>query len=189
MSVPARMVELSMRDGTPFRVQLCVEPGTPHSPEFLRGQITEAFGRLSNQSRWQRFAAPVHRLSDRQLDYLTDLDNYDRVAWCASVGRGDQEKGIGLARYIRLHDEPDVAEFALTVVDAYQGQGVGSQLMQKLIETARHNGLRTLRGYVLRGNQRMLAICHQSDATVSAVDSSTIMTEIDVSGQDDGEVE
>ena len=183
MSEPVRMVELSMRDGTPFYVQLCVEPGTPYSPEFLRGQITEAFGRLSNQSRWQRFAAPVHRLSDQQLDYLTDLDNHDRVAWCASVGRGDQAKGIGLARYIRLHDEPDVAEFALTVVDAYQGQGVGSLLMQRLIETARQNGLRTLRGYVLRGNQRMLAICHRSGATLSAADPSTVMTEIDVSGQ------
>ena len=118
MSEPARIVELSMRDGTPFRVQLCVEPGTPHSPEFLRGQIAEAFGRLSTRSRWQRFSAPVHRLSDRQLDYLTDIDNRDRVAWCASASRGSQRIGIGLARYIRLHDEPDVAEFALTVVVA-----------------------------------------------------------------------
>ncbi len=181
MSEPVRKVELKMRDGTPFRVQLCVEPGTPHSPEFLRCQITEAFDRLSNQSRWQRFAAPVHQLSDRQLDYLTDIDNRDRVAWCASVGHGEQETGIGLARYIRLTDEPDVAEFALTVVDAYQGQGVGSELMKRLFDTARHNSLQTLRGYVLRGNQRMLAICKRLGATLSAADSSTIVADIDLS--------
>ena len=183
MSQPDQAISLPMRDGTPYRIQLCVEPGTRHSPEFLRGRIDEAFGRLSSQSRWQRFASPLHRLSASQLDYLTDLDNHDRVAWCASVGRDDQELGIGLARYVRLQDERDVAEFALTVVDEYQGQGVGSQLMRRLIASAHANGLRALRGYVLRGNQRMLAICRRLDADLTSADPSTIVAEIDVSRQ------
>ena len=185
MSEPVHTFELNMRDGTPFRVQLCVEPGTAHSPEFLRGHIAEAFTRLSSQSRWQRFAAPVHQLSDWQLDYLTDIDNCDRVAWCASVGQGESETGIGLARYIRLQDEPDVAEFALTVVDAYQGQGVGSQLMQKLVESARANGVRAMRGYVLRGNQRMFSISRRFGAVISTADASTAVVEIDVFAQPD----
>ena len=183
MSGQVQAISLAMRDGTPYRIQLCVEPGTRHSAEYLRGQIDAAFARLSSQSRWQRFAAPLHRLSDGQLDYLTDLDNHDRVAWCASVGQDDQELGIGLARYVRLHEERDAAEFALTVVDAYQGQGVGSQLMRRLIASAHENGLRALRGYVLRGNQRMLAICRRLDADLTSADASTIVAEIDVSRQ------
>lgn len=187
MTAEHTVEDLRMRDGRGYRVQLCVEPGTPHSPEFLRGRIAEAFTRLSSQSRWQRFSAPIHRLSARQLDYLTDIDNRDRVAWCASVGADDSEVGIGLARYIRLQDEPEVAEFALTVVDAYQGQGVGSQLMQKLIESAAANGLRVLRGYVLRSNQRMLAICRRRGAALSTADASTIVAEIEVAAWSGGQ--
>lgn len=155
-----------MKDGTPYHVQLCVESGTEHSSEMLKGRIAEAMQRLSGRSRWQRFAAPVTRLSEQQLDYLTALDNRFKVAWCAWVPRDGNELGIGLGRYVALREDLAIAEFALTVVDDYQGQGVGEVLLRRLVRSALENRIRELRGHVLAGNRAMLALSRHFDAHI-----------------------
>ena len=185
----SKPVRLAMKDGTPYAVQPCVEQGTAHTAEFLKTQIASALGKLSVQSRWQRFASPMARLTDAQLDYLTRLDGKDRVAWCAAVERDGDEHGIGLARYVRLADEPAVAEFAVTVVDEFQAQGVGYALLTKLQETARDNGLTSLRGYVLPSNRRMLALCRRLGADISTPDSGFVTVEIALNGPPDPPIE
>ena len=67
-----------MKNGTPYQVQQCIEPGTEHSAQFLRGQIVEGLAELSLESRWHRFANPIHKLTGDQLDILVDLD-YERI--------------------------------------------------------------------------------------------------------------
>ena len=59
-----------------------------------------------------------------------------------------------MARYVRLPGEGDVAEIAITVVDAWQGRGVGTALTRVLIERAREEGLRRLRAVTLGENRR-----------------------------------
>lgn len=152
---------LFTKDGTPYEIHPCVVSGTRFTSEFLQEQIARAFNDLSEESRWQRFAGAVRVLPKSHLDHLTDLDGHCRVAWCACIIRGGTYKGIGIARYIRLPDEAGVAEFAVTVVDAFQGQGIGRHLMDRLIESARDNAIDTLRGYVLPGNERMLTLCRR----------------------------
>lgn len=174
-----------MQNGMPYQIQLCVEPGTQHSPEFLKEQIVKAFDSLSVQTRWQRFASPINSLTDKQLDYLVDLDGKNKAAWCASIHIDGEEKGIGLARYVKLPDKGNVAEFALTLVDEFQGQGIGYELLKKLLETARDNHLEKLRGYVLSGNKHMLSLCQRFDASFHADDSSFVIAEIAVTTKPD----
>jgi len=169
-----------MQNGTPYQIQLCVEPGTQHSPEFLKEQITDALDHMSIQSRWLRFASPINSLTDEQLDYLVDLDGKDRAAWCASISANDDERGIGLARYIKLKDENNVAEFALTLVDEFQGQGIGYVLLKQLLKTARNNHLKKLRGYVLPSNKHMLSLCQRFDASFYTDDASFVIVDIPI---------
>jgi acetyltransferase len=133
---------------------------------------------MSSLSRQQRFAAPVVTLTDYQLDHLTRLDEKDRVAWCAFVQTEGEERGIGLARYVRLEEEENVAEFAITVVDEFQGQGIGFQLLNELIRTARSNSIETLRGYILPTNEAMLALCRRFEAETVREDASTIRADL-----------
>jgi RimJ/RimL family protein N-acetyltransferase len=147
-----------MHNGTPYEIRPCLDPELHITPQLLKEQIRQALQCLSAESRWQRFASPVHELSDEQLDYLTDLDGSDRVAWCAAMIHEGKVTGIGLARYIRCRDDPAIAEFAVTIIDAYQGQGIGTALLGRLLQTASANGLHVLRGYVNPGNKRMLAL-------------------------------
>ncbi|MEJ2621744.1 MAG: GNAT family N-acetyltransferase [Candidatus Thiodiazotropha sp.] len=167
-----------LKNGIKCRVQLCVEPNTRHNVEFLKKQIELGFQHMSERSRQSRFATSINHLSDEQLDYLTDLDDKDKLAWCASVTRNGDERGIGIARYIRLADEESMAEFAITVVDEYQGQGVGHQLLSKLIESAAQNGFRVLRGYILMSNLPMLALCKHFKSLKTLVDGPFVIVDI-----------
>ena len=172
---------LVMKNGTPYEIHLCVEPETGHTPEFLKGQITNAMRSMSTWSRWLRFASPARKLSDKQLDYLTTLDGKNRIAWCALIREKNRERGIGLSRYAKLTGENDIAEFAVTVVDEFQNQGVGYALLKKLIGSARDNGIAILRGYIQPGNKRMLSLCRRLRASISAEDTDCIKADIPVS--------
>lgn len=169
-----------MKDGTSYEIGLCVEPETQHTPEFLKVQITNAIDSMSSQSRQFRFASPMKILSDKQLDYLSNLDGIDRLAWCASIRTDNEERGIGLARYVKIEDEKNVAEYALAVVDEFQGQGIGYELLKKLIESAGINGLKILRGFILPSNMHMLSLCRRFDARFHSDDSFYVIADIPV---------
>lgn len=155
---------LQMKNGVNFEVHFCLDPKMHFTRDQLKAQIRKAMACLSPTSRWQRFASPVAELSGPQLDYLTNLDGVDRVAWCAIRPTGEDFEGIGLARYSRLEEETETAEFAVTVVDQYQGQGVGRALLRVLMDSAKHNGILLLRGYVTPGNKRMLGLARKMNA-------------------------
>jgi GNAT superfamily N-acetyltransferase len=74
-------------------------------------------------------------------------------------------RGLGVGRWVRLRDEPDAAEFSLTIVDEAQGRGLGVLLFAVLCETARRHGVRRLRGIVARSNDRMIEWMRRLGAT------------------------
>lgn len=110
---------------------------------------------LSSRSRYLRFFSYISQLSDQQLHYFTDVDQHDHVAWIALARNQTEHTGVGIARFIRLPKQPNVAEFAVTVIDSYQHRGIGSLLMAILYRIANLKGVQILRGFVLPDNQLM----------------------------------
>lgn len=117
--------------------------------------LQDGMHHLSPQSRYFRFFSPVQELSAAQLRYFTELDYHDHFAFGAFVDE-PEPAGVGVARYIRLRDEPTVAEFAVAVVDDWQGRGLGPLLLGAVCVAARHNGFEQLRGAVMRTNAAMV---------------------------------
>jgi GNAT superfamily N-acetyltransferase len=136
----------ALPDGTPVLVR-------PIRPDD-KGLLRQGFDRLSPASRYRRFLAPIDELSDAELRYLTEIDYVDHFAW-AAVRADRPGEGMGVARYIRLKDEPEVAEAAVTVIDEYQGKGLGTLLLALLGAAAVTAGIMTFRAYVLVGNVPM----------------------------------
>ena len=159
-----------LRDGTRCVIRLCCHNDTGEERQHLKDGIRSAWCHLSPESRFYRFGYIPRELSEQQLDYLANLDNRARLAWCAFIEQGGEMSGIGLARYMRIKDAPGIAEFAITVVDDYQHLGLGRLLLERLIESAGVAGLDILRGYVRPGNQSMLALAKKLGGTVSQED-------------------
>ncbi|MGH2556204.1 MAG: GNAT family N-acetyltransferase [Actinomycetota bacterium] len=139
-------VEMQLRDGTPVTVR----PILPADRELIR----TGFQRLSEESRLRRFLAPISKLSEGQLDYLTNVDYWDHFAW-VGVRTDDPDVGMGVARYVRLPSEPSVAESAVTILDEYQRRGLGTLLLGLLAAAARTAGIESFRAYVLEENAPM----------------------------------
>jgi acetyltransferase len=148
---PADLVAVSrMADGSSVTMRPIRPEDAELEQEFVRN--------LSPGSRYFRFMNTVRELTPAMLVRFTQID-YDReMAFVAVREEGGREIEIGVARYI-ANPDARTCEFAVAVMDAWQGKGLGRRMLERLIEVARWRGLHTMVGHILGGNQSMLALC------------------------------
>jgi GNAT superfamily N-acetyltransferase len=108
--------------------------------------------RLSAETRYRRFHAPVHRLPTSLVHHLVHVDHDARDAVVAVVGG----EVVGVARYDRSPTDPTSAEFAVLVEDDWQNVGLGRQLLGELSRLAARRGIRELTATVQADNERMV---------------------------------
>lgn len=115
--------------------------------------LLDGFKHLSEGSRYARFMAPKSHLTEVELRYLTEVDGVDHFA-LGAIRRHlvSKDQGVGSARFVRFSDQPDTAEAAVTVVDDFQGKGLGSIMLQRLIEAAWERDIRWFRTELLAEN-------------------------------------
>jgi RimJ/RimL family protein N-acetyltransferase len=145
-------------------------------------RLAHAFDQLSPTSRYRRFLAPIKALSDEQLRKLTQVDFVDHTAWVAELTAEPGRPFAGVGRWIRSTADPTVAEIALTVVDAYQGQGLGKALLQLLGESAVPAGVRWFEANVLGENQPMRALLRSFGARQVGFDMGAYVFRLPVPG-------
>ena len=112
---------------------------------------------LSPTTRQNRLLGGARAITREYIEELTRVDFSRDMAIAATTMIGERETLIGVARYAREANGLS-AEFAIVVADAWQGRGVGTQLMEALIAAAHASGLECLYGDILAINQPMLAL-------------------------------
>lgn len=134
-----------MRDGS----RILVRQGCQSDRDLL----LRGFEHLSERSRYRRFLAPMPELTESVIGYLLDVDHHDHEAIIAIAA--DTGEGVGVARYLRLEDRLQVAEVAVTVVDDWQGRGVGTLLLEVIGARARQAGIDSFSALMLSDNVEM----------------------------------
>jgi len=134
--------------------RVLVRPVVPADRAILEAGLA----RMSARSRYLRFHAPVTRLSDARLRYLSEVDFVEHVAWGALAVDEPGAPGVGVARFVRDGEHSETAEFAVTVVDDWQRQGLGALLLRTLLGSAAQRGIARLVAPVLLENQAGLAL-------------------------------
>ena len=112
------------------------------------GPLIEVFDRLSAQSRFLRFNAPLPRLTTLMVEQLTAQEEGRHAAFVASV----DGMAVGIGRWVRYAAHPQRADVAVEVVDAYHRRGIGRALMQAVTESAALAGVEFLFFCVRRDN-------------------------------------
>jgi RimJ/RimL family protein N-acetyltransferase len=147
-------------------IQLPTRPIRPDDEARFR----RLWPRLSRDTIYRRFHAPLHRIPAATVRHLVEVDHDLREAVVAEVG----DEVVAVARYDRSPLDPSQAEFAVLVEDAWQGVGLGRQLILELIRLAADRGVRTLTATVQADNDRMLAVLRR------VLPDSTVVLEDDV---------
>jgi RimJ/RimL family protein N-acetyltransferase len=145
---PSDGVEVELSDES----WVSIRPIRPDDADAL----ARGFERLSPESRYRRFLTPMERLTKSQLEYLTDVDHHNHEALIA-LDLATPGEVVGVGRYVRDGDS-DRAEAAVTVVDDWQGRGLGTALTRILAGRAAEVGINTFTAVLLAANTEMTAL-------------------------------
>jgi len=147
-----------------------VRPVHPDDAQMLQ-RLVQA---LSPESRYFRFASQFRELPPVMLSRFTLID-YDREmalvavvnsrSFAANGEAVETERIVGVSRYITNPDQ-STCEFSLVVADDMSGKGLGSRLMESIIDVARDKGLSEIDGLVLANNAEMLRLMKKLGFTV-----------------------
>jgi len=148
MTAASRPLTVKLRSGDFVRVRQ-VRPGDAQG-------LAKAYANLGEQSRYRRFFTLMPRLPDTVLAAAADVDHHNHEALVATPLLSSEI--IGECRFVRLADDPDTADLAVTVVDAWQNRGLGSVLLARLGERALEVGLTHFTAEVLAENRNALAM-------------------------------
>jgi len=141
-----------MSDGRRLRMR----PIMPSDGPGLRAFHAE----LSTWSVYLRYFGAHPTLSDRDVDHFTHVDYRDRLALVVEDG----DRLVAVGRYDRLGDkeggggDPAEAEVAFVVSDAYQHNGIGTCLLERLAEAARRVGITAFVADTLAENRAMIKV-------------------------------
>lgn len=135
--------------------KVLIRPMNPGDADAERAFITA----LSPQSRRYRFQEQIGEPSPEMVAKLVDVDHVNDEAFVALSDDGADAKIVGVSRYAVCND-PLQCEIAVTVLDDWQGHGLGTLLMQRLIEAARERGIKRMVSLDFAENQEMAHLAH-----------------------------
>lgn len=119
-------------------------------------ELQALHGRLSPRTRRLRFFSDLRRLPEPMARRFAAIDPATEAAFVA-LDPGEQAIRA-VARYARLGHDRASAEIAVVVEDAYQGVGLGRELLLRLAAQAVAVGIRRFVGSILGENVAMLAL-------------------------------
>jgi RimJ/RimL family protein N-acetyltransferase len=159
---------VALRDGSKVLIRQVQSTDAP--------LLADGFARLSPRSRRMRFLTTKKELSSAELRYFTDVDHHDHEA-LGAVSQADG-RGVGIARYIRDADDPQAAEIAVTIVDDWQGRGLGTELLTRLSGRARAEGIHRFAALVAEDNRAMAGLLRKMSASLVGRSPGTLEYEI-----------
>ena len=167
---PERGRPVRLRDGS----AVLIRPVRPADD----GLLADGFARLSDRSRRMRFLGSKEALSAAELRYFTDVDHRDHEA----LGALDHARGggVGVARYVRDGDDPRTATIAVTVIDDWQGRGLGTELLARLSERARQEGIGRFTAAVSADNAAMAGLLRNFGGDLVRREFGTLEYEVEL---------
>jgi acetyltransferase len=158
--------EEGLKDGRTCTLRAIRPEDTAALQDFVR--------RLSVRSKRLRFFSALSELPRHQLARYAQIDYGREMVIIATCQEEGQQRILGEARYSILLDGRS-CDFAIVIADDMAGQGLGSRLMNRLMEAAREQGLTTIRGQVLADNEPMLGLMEALGFMINLTDDESMV--------------
>ncbi len=110
-----------------------------------------------------RFLESFRELPEAQARALASVDYRNRMALVAEIEENGERHLIGVARYAMVGPlHPGMAEAAVVVVDEFQGKGLGTLMLDRLVYYARRHGVSAFLATVHQSNNRIMRFIKRS---------------------------
>lgn len=152
------LADFVARDGTPVHVRLIAPSDEASLARFHKT--------LSGESVYFRYFSVLpleQRVAHDRLLRICASDPLHDFVVVAEASPASRRRGeiVAIGRLSRIGDT-DSAEFAIIVGDERQGVGLGTRILDLLIERGRTDGLSTIVGTILPGNHGMQHLCQRA---------------------------
>jgi len=144
----------TLADGSKLKLRHIATTDAAIEQAFVHG--------LSPQSSYFRFHGTIKDLSKKDIEKFTNPDSRNAVALIVLCIGETSEEEIGVARYVIDPDGVN-CEFAIVVADTWQKRGIGTRLMNALIQHLEASGVKRISGTVLKRNSAMRKFVKQLD--------------------------
>lgn len=160
----------TLRDGQ----EVLIRPIRPEDEPLL----VKYHETLSDQSVRYRYFGPMklsRRVAHERLVRVC-FNDYDREIALVVFRKGDedtQDEILGIGRLSRI-PSTNVAEFSMLISDPWQRHGLGSELLGRIIQIGREEGLSRIQADILRENIGMQRVSEKSGFTLKPEDEGTV---------------
>lgn len=120
-------------------------------------RLVDLYERLSRDSAYQRFFTLMRHLPSDWYHFFANVDYVRRLALVAERETVAGVQLIGVGRY-EPSSEPATAELAFVVEDGWQERGLGTILLEAILDAGAARGIERFRADVLADNYRMLRL-------------------------------
>jgi RimJ/RimL family protein N-acetyltransferase len=170
MTAASQPQVVTLRSGDVVRVRQ-VRPGDAAA-------LARAYANLGEESRYRRFFTVLPELPESTLKAAVEVDHENHEALIALPL--ESAEIVGECRFIRNADQPDSADAGVTVVDAWQGRGLGSALLTRLSERALELGIEYFTADILAENRTMLALLRSLGNVETESSGPVVTTRIEI---------
>jgi acyl-CoA hydrolase/RimJ/RimL family protein N-acetyltransferase len=168
------------------RLSVLIRPIKPTDESKLH----DMFYRFSRETIYQRFFMVKKTLPRKSLQEFCTIDYDTDMTLVASIRGPDTEMIVGMALFA-FDRGTGFAEAACVVADEFQGRGIGTQLMQKLVDVAESRHVKGFTAEILSNNLRMLRVfekCGYPIETCSNGDTTSLRISFVGSARDSGRI-
>jgi acyl-CoA hydrolase/GNAT superfamily N-acetyltransferase len=161
----ARIYPADIAERRTFRTGLAVRFRAikPSDEEEMR----RLFYRFSDEAVYYRYFSSIRAMPHSAMQAYVNVDFSRTLSIVGLVGEAGEERIVAEARFER-HPQGGYAEVAFVVDEAYQGAGIATYLLKRLIALAKARGIRGFTADVLVSNHAMRKVFEKSGLTVHA---------------------
>ncbi len=139
---------------------------------------------LSDRSVYLRFLSPMllsERVTHERLSRVCHSD-YAREIALVVEGEENGERAIfAVGRLSKFRGDDEDARMSLLTSDKYQGEGIGMELVRRLIVAAKHEKIKRVVAVISRENESMQKLCRKAGFSSFATNEKTGMIEASLS--------
>lgn len=137
---------------------------------------------LSERSVYLRYFHIMHvsqRVAHERLTRIcfTDYDREMALVVDYWDPQAEEHRMLGVGRWSRLHDSRH-AEFSMLIHDEDQRLGIGTELLQRLLESAQQEGVQRISAEILNENEGMQRVCRKVGFILSPPEDGVVDAEI-----------